>query len=98
MISPAARLSDSAPALRRQHFTEIASPETQVDVVKLNNGPASIEDSLDEYYAAPEILSRVIEAEKQGYDAVVDHCFGDPALHAARDVHLFRWLGREKRL
>lgn len=85
VISPAAGLSDSALALRRQHFLEIASPETKVDVVKLKNGPASIEDSFDEYYAAPEILSRVMEAEKQGYDAVVDHCFGDPALHAARE-------------
>jgi len=26
-----------------------------------------------------------MEAEKGGYDAVVDHCFGDPALHAARE-------------
>jgi allantoin racemase len=75
VISPAAGLSDSALSLRKQHLVEIASPETQIEVVKLNNGPASVEGTLDEYYAAPEILSRVIEAEKERYDAVVDHCF-----------------------
>jgi allantoin racemase len=85
VISPAAGLSDSALSLRKQHLVEIASPETQIEMVKLNNGPASVEGTLDEYYAAPEILSRVIEAEKERYDAVVDHCFGDPAIHAARE-------------
>jgi allantoin racemase len=85
VISPAAGLSNSALALRKRHFAEIASPETQVDVVKLDSGAASIEGSFDEYYAAPELLTRIVEAEKQGYDAVVDHCFGDPALHAARE-------------
>jgi allantoin racemase len=85
VISPAAGLSNSALTLRKKHFVEIASPETRVELVKLNNGPASVEGSLDEYYAAPEILSRIIEAEKGGYDAVVVHCFGDPALHAARE-------------
>lgn len=85
VISPAAGLSDSAVELRKKHFVEIASPETRVDVVNLKNGPASVEGSFDEYYAAPEMLSRVMEAEKNGYDAVVDHCFGDPALHAARE-------------
>jgi len=85
VISPITGVSDSTLALRRKHLVQIASPETQVEVVKLKNGPASIESSLDEYYAAPELLARVMEAEKQGYDAVVDHCFGDPALHAARE-------------
>ena len=85
VISPAVGLSESALMLRKNHFVEIASPETQIDVVKLKNGPASVEGSLDECYAAPEILSRVMEAERDGYDAVVDHCFGDPAIHAARE-------------
>jgi allantoin racemase len=93
VISPSVGLSEAAIELRRKHLRGIASTETQVDVVKLKEGPASVESTLDEYYAAPEILARIVEAEKEGYDAVVDHCFGDPALHAARECVRIPVLG-----
>ncbi len=35
---------------------------------------------------APYILQKVKWAEKNGYDAVVIDCFGDPALEAAREI------------
>jgi len=33
-----------------------------------------------------EIVEKAIEAEREGYDAVVIHCFGDPGVRAARSV------------
>ena len=85
VIVPITGPSNADIELTKKHLAMVAAADTQLDVVKLDYGPESIEFSLDEYYAAPEILSRVGEAEKNGYDAVVVSCFGDPALHAARE-------------
>ena len=33
-----------------------------------------------------ELVEKVLEAEREGYDAVVIHCFADPGVHEARTV------------
>lgn len=57
-----------------------------VDVVTVDKGSASIENAFDEAVNAPYILQKVKWAEKEGYNAVVIDCFGDPALDAAREL------------
>lgn len=59
---------------------------TQVDVVDVPEGPASIESSYEELMAVPATLKGVMAAEKAGYDAVIIGCFGDPGLEAAREL------------
>lgn len=63
-----------------------AGPETTVDAVSLTRGTASIESEYDEALAAPGILDRVVEAKADGVDGVFITCFGDPGVHAAREI------------
>ncbi|SMX67884.1 aspartate/glutamate racemase family protein [Brevibacterium linens] len=60
--------------------------ETTVDAVSLTRGTASIESEYDEALAAPGILDRIAEAKADGVDGVFISCFGDPGVHAAREV------------
>lgn len=63
-----------------------AAPDTRIDVVSLERGTASIESEYDEALAAPGILQRIEEAAADGVDGVFITCFGDPGVHAAREV------------
>ena len=67
------------------HYVNAAPPGCSVDVVYLEEGPASVESENDEALAAPGTIARVQEAECDGVDAVVISCLLDPGLHAARE-------------
>lgn len=59
---------------------------TTVTVVDVPEGPASIESVYEEMLAIPETLKGVSRAERDGFDAVIIGCFGDPALDGAREI------------
>jgi allantoin racemase len=63
-----------------------AACDTQVDIVDVDEGPASIESLYEEYLSIPNTVEKMIEAEKAGYDAAILGCYGDPGLDAAREV------------
>lgn len=63
-----------------------ASPGTAVEVRRIARGTASIESEYDEALAGPGILDAVREAAEDGADAVFVSCFGDPGVHAAREI------------
>lgn len=69
-----------------REFKAYARPGTEITVVSLERGPASIESMYDEYVSAPWTLEKVKLAEQEGYDAVIIDCMGDPALHGAREL------------
>ncbi len=62
-----------------------AAPDTVVDVVHLERGPASIECAYDDVLAGPEILRLVERSAAEGADAVFVSCVADPAIDAARE-------------
>jgi allantoin racemase len=70
----------------RREFKAYANPDTEIDVVNLDKGPESIESEYDEVLAAPDILNKAKEAEKQGLDGIIIDCFGDPGVRAAREI------------
>ncbi|MEU2250613.1 aspartate/glutamate racemase family protein [Streptomyces sp. NPDC019224] len=70
----------------RREVTSWAAPDTEVDVRRITRGTASIESEYDEALAAPGILDAVREAAEEGADAVFVSCFGDPGVHAAREI------------
>ena len=72
--------------LTREILSKVAFQGTEIDVVSLERGPASIESAYDEALAVPEVLKIVVEAERQGYDAVVILCMGDPGVAPAREL------------
>jgi len=62
-----------------------ASPETQLHVVRIDKGPASIECCYDKVIAGPYVVKKVREVADKA-DAIIINCFGDAALDAAREI------------
>lgn len=52
----------------------------------LGIGPADIEDHFDEACTAPLVAIKAMQAEKEGIDAVIIDCMGDPGLMATRQT------------
>jgi allantoin racemase len=63
-----------------------AAPGTEVEIADVEEGPASIESLYEEYLSIPKTVERMLEAERDGYDAAVLGCYGDPGLDAVREV------------
>jgi allantoin racemase len=78
---------------RQAILQQWAFADCRVTVSDLDIGPQSVESSAEEYLAVPGLLQRVIEAEKEGFDAVIDGCFTDPGIHACREVVSIPVLG-----
>jgi allantoin racemase len=63
-----------------------AQADTQVSVVSLDWGTASIESYRDHALVTPDILNKAIQAEADGVDGVIIDCMGDPGLYAVREM------------
>jgi len=70
-----------------------AFPGTEVRVLDVAEGPASIESAYEEMLAIPPTLDLIMDVERQGYDAAIIGCFGDPGLEAARELVTMPVLG-----
>ncbi|MDH5695373.1 MAG: aspartate/glutamate racemase family protein [Dehalococcoidia bacterium] len=71
--------------MTRRQAESVASPETQLQVVSVDKGPASIEYSYDGVIAAPYVVKKVGEVVDKA-DAIVINCFEDVAVDAAREI------------
>jgi allantoin racemase len=67
-------------------FESIASDETTVSHVSIERGPASIEGEFEEALAIPDTLAKMLDAERDGVDAIVIDCLGDPGLAPGREA------------
>lgn len=67
-------------------FLPLLRPDTELSHVEIDHGPASIESDYDEMLATPATVARIIEAERDGMDAVIINCMGDPGMQAGREV------------
>jgi allantoin racemase len=65
---------------------EARSPGTVFKIYGLEQGPDSIESAYDEDLAVPGVLSKVVELEERGLDAIVIYCAAEPGLSAAREL------------
>ena len=64
----------------------VAGPGATVEAVNPSSGPVSIESHFDDAMSVPGVLAEVAAGERDGVDAYVIACFGDPGLLAAREV------------
>jgi allantoin racemase len=91
----------------KEIYEAYKDPGTQIEVVNPSRGPESIEQTYDETWTALPTLLEAEKAEEEGYDAVIDYCFGDPGLTSLKEaltipavginepsVHLASMLGR----
>jgi allantoin racemase len=67
-------------------YAAAARPDTEISVVGLDRGPASLESDYEDALAVPGILARVRAAEAEGMDAVIIDCMADPGLSPAREL------------
>jgi allantoin racemase len=82
IIRPVAASSD---ALLTAHVLE-AGPGTELSTVSLLHYPPTVESRTDQAMAAPGVIARAIEAQRDGCDAIVIDCMDDPGLQPAREV------------
>ena len=74
-------------------FEPLARPDTTVSHVEIDSGPASIESAFDEALALPDTIAKILQAERDGADAVVIDCMGDPGMDAGREATGITVLG-----
>lgn len=60
-------------------------PDCHIEHELIDHGPASIECTADEALAAPAVMAAALRAERDGVDALLIDCFGDPGLDASRE-------------
>jgi allantoin racemase len=63
-----------------------AGPGTEIVARKDADGPASIESVYEEYLSAAILMETVVGLEREGFDAVIPGCFGDPGVDGAREL------------
>jgi len=76
-----------------EHAAALGDKDTEVSVSILDHGPETIEGVFDEAFAVPDTISKIMQAEQEGCDAVVIDCMGDPGLAAAREAVSIPVLG-----
>ena len=67
--------------------------DVALDFADIDVGPGSIECAYEIALAAPATIARIVEAERDGVDAVVIDCMGDPGLWGARECVAIPVLG-----
>ena len=67
-------------------YQSMARTDTQLSIVNLDQGPESIESLYEDAIAAPQVILRAIQAEKDGQQAVIIDCMNDPGLEATREA------------
>lgn len=73
-------------ARRERLLNSWAFPGTEVKVMDVPTGPASIESAYEEALSVPPTLDMVMACARDGFDAAIIGCFGDPGLEAAREL------------
>lgn len=80
------RIAYIGPKAREEALQAFVSPGVTVEARPHGKGPASIESMWEEYLSVPGLLESVVELEREGFDAVVPGCFGDPGIDGAREL------------
>lgn len=70
---------------RIQDLAAFETPGVKISLASTRTGPASIESAYESTFSEPGTIARIIEAEREGVDAVVVDCMADPGLQAARE-------------
>jgi allantoin racemase len=86
IINPDFGMSPESLRYREKMLSNAALPDTHISMDCVTASEVEIDSALDVVIAGPEIVSRAIQAEKDGYDAVILYCLSDPAISACREA------------
>lgn len=84
VIAPVITKQFEATAL--EELSPSARPDTELSLVSLDKGPASIESRYESALAVPDVVAKIVQAEQDGMDAVVIDCMDDPGVEAGREL------------
>lgn len=70
---------------RRKNIANKIVENSIVEIVRVDSGPLTIENCVEEAFAASSYLSKIYSLQNS-YDAFVVGCFGDPGLRAAKEL------------
>jgi allantoin racemase len=80
------RICYVGPTERQAALQQFVSPGVTVEARGTKGGPASIESMWEEYLSVPPLMELAVELEREGFDAIVPGCFGDPGLDGVREL------------
>ena len=70
----------------KNYLDQYKDDKTEIVVRSIPYGPKHLEYQYYQALAAPLILKEVLRAKKEGFDAVINSCFDDPALYPMREI------------
>ena len=79
------RLCYIGPAGRQEALQQFLSPGVTLETRDVE-GPKSIESMWEEYLHVPPLMEMAVQLEREGFDAIVPGCFGDPGLDGVREL------------
>src|SRR3954464_3299342 len=71
----------------------LVGPGINLSCAFIPEGPPSIESRFDEVFSVPWLVALAVEAERDGVDAIVIDCMGDPGLAPLREAVRIPVLG-----
>lgn len=90
---PPMRIAYIGPKHREQASQAFVGPGVTVEAHLPPGMPQSIESMWEEYLSIPGFLEKAVELERDGIDAIVHGCFGDPGIDGARELVSIPVLG-----
>ena len=79
------RLCYIGPPGRQEALQQFLSPGATLETRDVE-GPKSIESMWEEYLHVPPLMEMAVQLEREGFDAIVPGCFGDPGLDGVREL------------
>lgn len=86
VIIPNAGMDKDTLRNREKMLSNYAMKTTEISVDCIEKGPESIESAFDELLASGPLVDKIMEAENDGYNAVIVYCGSDPGVEAAREM------------
>jgi allantoin racemase len=80
------RICYVGPTDRQAALQQFVSPGVTVEARRPAGGPASIESMWEEYLLVPPLMELAVGLEREGFDAIVPGCFGDPGIDGVREL------------
>ena len=80
------RICYVGPTDRQEALQQFVSPGVTVEARRPASGPSSIESMWEEYLLVPPLMEMAVELEREGFDAIVPGCFGDPGIDGVREL------------
>ena len=85
VINPDYGMSPELLRERERMLSQVARPDTFISMDCITETKVSIDSAVDVVFSGAEVVKLAIQAEAEGFNAVILYCLSDPALAACRE-------------